>query len=342
MENTEVTRAPRFKNLDNEVIYDLFDAFVKATLVDDRAIDFSKPVTVSEDGSRVFATRDEKFSDIISSDFKVQVVKAPRKPVKPSMPKKPKDSENHEKMRKYEAARAMFSQEKYDAQMKEYQTQLERYEAEVAEAVRKRADLLRSKGLLYAHLNWLWTLGMNNAKTSCGADNLKSLDIEKEEGDAFTGKNGLWKASSGSMQKEQSFICNVLFRFATTNPAIKAMFNTVADVKQCLVDIVWKVKASEKINARHGLLHFCDPDNYSALYSTEEKVHVVDDHRGSLVGFMDPYNRCDVVNSLYYRDEKLGYRYPTTDAQICYLVDENKVDVKNLGKKEEKEKKLQE
>lgn len=285
MENTEVTRAPRFMNTDAKVIYDLFDAFVKATLVDDRAIDFSKPVMVTEDGSLEFATRDEKFSDIISGDFNVQVVKAPRKPAKPS------------------------------------QAQMESYNAQVDEADAKRAALLQSKGLLYAHLNWLWTLGANNMKTSCGADNLKALGIEKEEGAAFTGKTGLWKASAGSSQKELSLICNVLFRFATTTPQIKALFTTVEEVKQCLVNLAWKVKSYEKNNARHGLLHLCDPDNYIGLYSAEAKIQWINDSHVSRKDFVDPYNKCDQANAIYYKDEKLGYRYPTTDALICFIED---------------------
>lgn len=351
MENIEVIKSPRFLNTKAKIVYDLFDAFVKATLVEDKAIDFSKPVITREDGSLEFITRDEKFSDIISGEFKVQMVKAPHKPVKPSKPKEPKmpeapkkpaefkDDEAKakyeekvqeyqtrlgkypERLKKYETAKAAFNPEKYEAQMAEYQAELEKYNAQAAEADEKRNALLQTKGLLYAHVNWLWTLGMNNAKTSCGQENLKALGIEKEEGAAFTGKTGLWKASLGSSQKEQSFICNVLFRYATFNPAIKSLYSTVAQVKENLVDIILKVKRSEKINARHGMLHLCDPNRFAAMYSTEEKVLYVNTHTASLRGFVDPYNKCDVNNILYYKDEKLGYRYPTTDAQVCHLKD---------------------
>lgn len=257
MENNEVSR---FVNTEAKVVYDLFDAFVKATLVDDKAIDFAKPVVKNEDGSYAFATRDEKFSDIIAKNYKMQ----------------------------------------------------------------KTDTLTVDQALLYAHLNWLWTLGKNNAKTTCGPENLKVLGIEKEEGDAFTGKLGLWKASAGSSQKELAFICNVLYRFATTAPAVKALFPTVADVKNALVDLTARVKTAEKIGARHGLLHLCNPNEYMPIYSAEEKVQLVNDHLGFLNGFVDPFNKCDTKYLSYYRDDKIGYRFPTTDAQLSFIYDAKK------------------
>lgn len=298
-----VSRTPRFMNTNAKVVYDLFDAFVQATLVNDKAIDFSKPVVIKEDGSLEFVTRDEKFSDIISGEFKFLVVKNPTKPTKPRKPKEDADLPT------------------YEAQMAEYQAKMDVYNELAAAAEAKRQELLQEKGLLYAHLNWLWTLGMNNAKTTCGADNLKALGIEKEDGAAFTGKLGLWKASAAGMKKELSYICNVLFRFATISPEIKAYFPTLADVKAALIDLIMKVRSSEKVNARHGLLHLCDPEKYAALYSAEEKIQMVQEHRGLLNGFVDLYNKCEISNHSYYKDEKLGYRFPTTDAQVCFITD---------------------
>lgn len=345
-------KIPRFMNVGAKVVYDLFDAFIKATLVDDKAIDFSKPVTTKEDGTLEFATRDEKFSDIISGNFKVQVVKAPHKPSKPHEPKEPKEPKPPrkpeefkndaakakyeeevrkyqkrlesfpERMKKYEAARAAYSPQKLETLQEEYQILLERYNAQTAVADEKRAALLKDKGLLYSHVNWLWTLGMTNSKTTCGADKLDASSTFAEEGLAFTGKLGLWKAGLGSMQKEQSFLCNVLFRYATLDSRIK--FATVEDVKRYLVSLAWKVKASEKNNARHGLLHLCDPDNYIGLYSVEAKIQWINEKRVSRKDFVDSYNKCDLDNSVCYKDEKLGYRYPTTDALICYLEDMTK------------------
>lgn len=59
---------PRFKKPGCDDVYSLFDAFVKTALMDDRAIDFSQEPTRSEDGSFAFATREEKFSDIVKAN----------------------------------------------------------------------------------------------------------------------------------------------------------------------------------------------------------------------------------------------------------------------------------
>jgi hypothetical protein len=57
--------SPRFKLEENEKIYALFDAFIKKTLVEDRAIDFSAPAILNEDGTIEFYESDYRFSDLI-------------------------------------------------------------------------------------------------------------------------------------------------------------------------------------------------------------------------------------------------------------------------------------
>ncbi|SHM39649.1 hypothetical protein [Fibrobacter sp. UWB7] len=56
--------SPRFKQEDKEYIYALFDAFIKKTLVEDRAIDFSAPAILNDDGSIEFYESDYQFSDL--------------------------------------------------------------------------------------------------------------------------------------------------------------------------------------------------------------------------------------------------------------------------------------
>lgn len=295
---------PRFMKLDVKIVYDFFDVFIKATLLDDKAINFSKPVTKNEDGSYEFACRDEKFSDLVRGNARTSMVKIPNKPVVPKMPKK-KESQSQ----------AEYDREVAKIRIKEveYQAKLAAYEAAVAIALEKKEADLNKNALLYAHLNWLWTLCNTGSKTTCGADNLKVLGFE-EEGDAFSGKIGLWKANATNMKKEMDFICNVLFRFATMSDAIKKIFPTVADIKQALVEISEKVMSREKISMRNGMLHLCDPDRFIHLYTVEQKVMAIEEHRACLSDFKDPYNRSDSCNLLYYRDEKLGYRHLTTEA----------------------------
>lgn len=63
----------RFAQEGKECIYDLFDAFLKKTIIEDRAIDFSKPMTVGDDGSIEFVTlvkdgAEVAFSELVGGD----------------------------------------------------------------------------------------------------------------------------------------------------------------------------------------------------------------------------------------------------------------------------------
>lgn len=63
----------RFAQEGKECIYDLFDAFLKKTIIEDRAIDFSKPMTVGDDGSIEFVTlvkdgAEVTFSELVGGD----------------------------------------------------------------------------------------------------------------------------------------------------------------------------------------------------------------------------------------------------------------------------------
>ena len=59
----------RFAQEGKECIYELFDAFLKKTIIEDRAIDFSKPVTVGDDGSIEFATLEKDGAEITFSEL---------------------------------------------------------------------------------------------------------------------------------------------------------------------------------------------------------------------------------------------------------------------------------
>ena len=71
--NTKTLTSPRFQVAGKEFIYKLFDAFLKKTVIEDKAIDFSKPVVQNEDGTVEFADCDKSFSEIIGV-----TVRAPR------------------------------------------------------------------------------------------------------------------------------------------------------------------------------------------------------------------------------------------------------------------------
>lgn len=269
-------KLPRFMKVDEKAVYTLFDAFVKATLLHDKVIDFGKPMVTAEDGSLEFVEREQNFSDLIRDD---------RRMVKPVKKAKKDDKEEN------------------------------------AENAKKAEEFIKGKSLLYAHIHWLWSLGAANAKTSCGAEYLEGAGIEKEEGAAFTGKTGLWKAPAGGKFKDMDLICNVLYRYATTGPRVKALFTTVDEIKGALANLAGKALNTDKINMRNGLLHLCDPNSYVHLYTLDDKLQVVAEHGDALKDFVDPYNKADVDNMLFFRDEKLGYRIKTTEAQLCHISD---------------------
>ncbi|WP_458450593.1 hypothetical protein [Fibrobacter sp.] len=59
----------RFAQEGKECIYDLFDAFLKKTIIEDRAIDFSKSMTVGDDGSIEFVTLEKDGAEVAFSEL---------------------------------------------------------------------------------------------------------------------------------------------------------------------------------------------------------------------------------------------------------------------------------
>lgn len=63
--NTKTQTSPRFLVAGKELVYKLFDAFLKKTVIEDKAIDFSKPVVQNEDGTVEFAGLDRSFTELM-------------------------------------------------------------------------------------------------------------------------------------------------------------------------------------------------------------------------------------------------------------------------------------
>ena len=63
--NACVKSSSRFMVEGKKSVYKLFDAFLQKTILEDRAIDFSKPAEVREDGSVDFAGSERCFSEIV-------------------------------------------------------------------------------------------------------------------------------------------------------------------------------------------------------------------------------------------------------------------------------------
>ena len=192
---------PRFKVADKEIIYKLFDAFVKKTLVENKAIDFTKPAVFNADGSIEFATLEQigekelpPFSEMICGTTieRFDFAAAPemkRGELQADYEKRKKEYEsaNKEARKKIEEqniSRRMYVHvvenivgdtiDKIKApEAPKLKDGMDAAEKERLETEYKLEQKAYEKGLRYgaairAHLHWLWTLGMEGIKTFCG------------------------------------------------------------------------------------------------------------------------------------------------------------------------------
>lgn len=178
--------SPRFQVAGKEAIYKLFDAFLKKTVIEDKAIDFSKPVVPNEDGTVEFADCGKSFSEIIGV-----TVRAPRaaESEQPVRGRNETDQAYAKRVGLWQKA-----QKKEQVQAKDfslYNTALDNYlsgmdtsvaeeataEKESAEDMKVTESKVNEKtvktmtvskefkenlDLALAHYNWLWSLGMDS------------------------------------------------------------------------------------------------------------------------------------------------------------------------------------
>lgn len=201
MLNTNTTNtqtSPRFLVAGKELIYKLFDAFLKKTVIEDKAIDFSKPVVQNADGTVEFTDCEKSFSEIIGV-----AVRAPGKAgtEQPARGRNESDQAYAKRVGQWQKA-----QKKEQVQVKDfalYNDALDNYlngmdtnvaegevaaeymkvtESKVNVKVKKTVDnqtvtqteekivktMIVSKefkenlDLALAHYNWLWSLGMDS------------------------------------------------------------------------------------------------------------------------------------------------------------------------------------
>lgn len=181
--NTPNTQtSPRFLVAGKEYIYKLFDAFLKKTVIEDKAIDFSKPVVQNEDGTVEFADCEKSFSEIIGV-----AVRAPGKAgtEQPARGRNESDQAYAKRVGQWQKA-----QKREQVQVKDfalYNDALDNYlngmdtniaEGEVAAEYMKvteskvnektvktmtvSKEFKENLDLALAHYNWLWSLGVNS------------------------------------------------------------------------------------------------------------------------------------------------------------------------------------
>ncbi len=134
------------------------------------------------------------------------------------------------------------------------------------------------------------------------------------------GNAGLWKAGTGTSSKnwDLSFLQGILNQFSTLPAATRG--KTVSEIKEQLEDFVSKKFAKNPANARNGLLHLCNPNLYTPIYSFADKLAICKEQSRLLEDFKLS-NRWDsgLLKLKVFRKD--GYVAIQTDEQLCWIFD---------------------
>ena len=219
---------------------------------------------------------------------------------------KERDEKNRVRMENFEKRYNEYM-ERYDSRLKEYEERKTLYSEELKayqewrdSFIEKNKAHLKTNWMIAVHLYWLWSLGANNVALGCGAYG-QLMDLETP---AFPDM-GLWNVQVLGMRKDLKLIYSIFERFLSWPRRPK--FNTVAEVKAALVDFILKVRKDSSAQVRNGLLHLCDPDKFTNMYTYQEKVEYVLMHDSALQGFragdMFEMNRND---SVFFSKKNVG------------------------------------
>ena len=366
MVNNQTTpqSSPRFLVAGKECIYKLFDAFIKKTVIEDSTIDFSKPVVVAEDGSFEFADGGRHFSEIVGS-IKVKNGNAEGAAL-PMRGRNEPDYDYAKRVAKWRKAQKKeqgqlkavdgvtlakdaTAVDKYNSALDNYLSGMETaVSEEISVEVMEIVDGLAKEGskrtakpvmmvtkeamddmnLAAAHLNWLWSLGMDGRHTNCGKfGEAASIGENWTEGlEGYEDKDGLWNAKSVGTKKDLLLMRSIFYRFMTW--PYKPEFKTVEEVKAAFIEYIFKTKKDCEALVRNGLLHFCNPDKYINIYSYEKKAAYVQSHSDLLEGYVvSDYSELRAQDSLFFsmRFKKEAdcapYQANRTEEKICYIYD---------------------
>lgn len=207
---------------------------------------------------------------------------------------KERDEKNRVRMEKFEKRYNEYM-ERHDSRLKEYEKLAAQYPEKLT-AYQEWHNSFIEKNKVYLmiafHLYWLWSLGANNVAVGCGPYG-KLMDLETP---AYPDM-GLWNVQVLGMRKDLKLIYSIFERILSWPRRPK--FNTVAEVKVDLVNFVLKVRKDSSAQVRNGLLHLCNPEKFTNMYTYQEKVEYVLQHDSALQGYhasdMAEMNRNDSV-----------------------------------------------
>lgn len=238
----------------------------------------------------------------------------------PKRKKKDTDEEYQAKMLKYEQevkerdeknrVRMENFEKRYNEYMERHGSRLKEYEKLAAQypekltAYQEWHNSFIEKNKVYLmiafHLYWLWSLGANNVAVGCGPYG-KLMELETP---AYP-ETGLWKVQVLGMRKDLKLIYSIFERILSWPKRPK--FNTLAEVKAALVNFVLKVRKDSSAQVRNGLLHLCNPEKFTNMYTYQEKVEYVLQHDSALQGYhtsdMAEMNRND---SVFFSKKNVG------------------------------------
>ena len=238
----------------------------------------------------------------------------------PKRKKKDTDEEYQAKMLKYEQevkerdeknrVRMENFEKRYNEYMERHGSRLKEYEKLAAQypekltAYQEWHNSFIEKNKVYLmiafHLYWLWSLGANNVAVGCGPYG-KLMELETP---AYP-EMGLWKVQVLGMRKDLKLIYSIFERILSWPKRPK--FNTLAEVKVALVNFVLKVRKHSSAQVRNGLLHLCNPEKFTNMYTYQEKVEYVLQHDSALQGYhasdMAEMNRND---SVFFSKKNVG------------------------------------
>ena len=238
----------------------------------------------------------------------------------PKRKKKDSDEEYQAKMLKYEQevkerdeknrVRMENFEKRYNEYMERHGSRLKAYEKLAAQypekltAYQEWHNSFIEKNKVYLmiafHLYWLWSLGANNVAVGCGPYG-KLMELETP---AYP-EMGLWKVQVLGMRKDLKLIYSIFERILSWPKRPK--FNTLAEVKVALVNFVLKVRKNSSAQVRNGLLHLCNPEKFTNMYTYQEKVEFVLQHDSALQGYhtsdMAEMNRND---SVFFSKKNVG------------------------------------
>lgn len=238
----------------------------------------------------------------------------------PKRKKKDTDEEYQAKMLKYEQevkerdeknrVRMENFEKRYNEYMERHGSRLKEYEKLAAQypekltAYQEWHNSFIEKNKVYLmiafHLYWLWSLGANNVAVGCGPYG-KLMALETP----IFPDMGLWKVQVLGMRKDLKLIYSIFERILSWPKRPK--FNTLAEVKVALVNFVLKVRKDSSAQVRNGLLHLCNPEKFTNMYTYQEKVEYVLQHDSALQGYhasdMAEMNRND---SVFFSKKNVG------------------------------------